>query len=296
MSGAVIEAGLSRHRAEALAGSLPPLLIAAERVAATVAQGVHGRRREGVGSSFWQYRPYAPGDAAGAIDWRQTAKSDRAFIRQNEWDAAQSVWLWADRSASMGWRSTAAVPDKRDRALLVLLALAALLLRSGERVGLLGGMRPAAGRPVLDRLLLDLQRPDAAAERGLPLPHQLPRHAALVLIGDLLAPLDLIAGAVAGYAAHGVRGHLLQVLDPAEEALPFEGRVRFEGLEREGATLVNRVDTIRGAYVDRLAAHRAGLVEIARRAGWSFAVHRTDQPPNAALLALYAALAEGPAC
>jgi uncharacterized protein (DUF58 family) len=278
----------SRHEAEALAGRLPPLLVAAERVAATVAQGVHGRRRVGTGNSFWQFRAYAPGDAANAIDWRQTAKSDRAYVRETEWEAAQSVWLWADRSASMDWRSSRTLPTKEERAMLLLLAAAALLLRGGEQVTLLGAARPAAGSAVLDRLARDLRRP--AQEEGMPTARRLPRHAGLLLIGDLLAPLDTIARSVAGFAEHGVRGHLLQVLDPAEEALPFDGRVRFEGLEREGATLVNRVDAVRAGYAERLAAHRAGLADLARGAGWSFAVHRTDHPPHAALLALYGAM------
>src|ERR1700722_16982198 len=104
----------SRHDAEALAGRLPPLLVAAERVASTVAQGVHGRRRVGSGDSFWQFRGYSPGDAITRIDWRQTAKSERAYIRENEWEAAQSVWLWADRSPSMAWHSARNLPTKAE--------------------------------------------------------------------------------------------------------------------------------------------------------------------------------------
>jgi len=286
----------SRHEAEALAARLPALLVDAQRVAATVAQGVHGRRREGIGSSFWQFRAYAPGDAATAIDWRQTAKSDRAYIRQNEWDAAQSVWLWADRSDSMDWRSRRDLPTKRERALLLLLAAAALLLRGGEHVALLGGARPAAGAPVLDRLVHDLQRAMPADAASLPPAGPLPRNGALLVIGDLLSPLDEVARAVGGYASQGVRGHLLQVLDPAEEALPFDGRIRFEGLEHEGAALIDRVDVIRAEYGTRLAAQRAGLAAIARNAGWSFAVHRTDEPPTAALLVLHGALSGGRRC
>src|ERR1700730_4772616 len=91
-----------QHRAEQLAARLPPLLVQAERVAATVAQGVHGRRRVGSGDSFWQFRPYVPGDPVARIDWRETAKSERAYVRENEWEAAQSVWLWSDRTPLLG--------------------------------------------------------------------------------------------------------------------------------------------------------------------------------------------------
>src|ERR1700760_4013999 len=104
------------RRAEVLGGRLPPLLVAARRVAATVAQGVHGRRRVGQGDSFWQFRPFVTGDAIGRIDWRQTAKSERAYVRETEWEAAQTVALWRDGSASMRWRSQGAATDKRARA------------------------------------------------------------------------------------------------------------------------------------------------------------------------------------
>jgi uncharacterized protein (DUF58 family) len=276
----------TRHEAEALAGRLPPLLVAAEHVAATVVQGVHGRRRVGSGDSFWQFRPYAAGDSATRIDWRQTAKSERTYIRETEWEAAQSVWLWADRSGSMQWRSSRKIPLKAERASLLLLALSALLIRGGERVALLGDQRPPAlGRAVLERMAATLARPGSAG--GVPETLPLPRHATLVLISDFLAPPDTLQPIITGFAARGIRGHLLQVLDPAEETLPFAGRVRFEGLEQEPSTLISRVETIRDQYQARLAAQRDGLASLTRTYGWSFACHRTDHPPHTALLALF---------
>ena len=99
-------------------------MVAAERVAATVAQGVHGRRRVGQGESFWQFRPFLPGDALTRIDWRQSAKSDRDFVRETEWEAAQTVCLWRDGSPNMRWHSAGATTEKAARAELLLLALA----------------------------------------------------------------------------------------------------------------------------------------------------------------------------
>src|SRR5207248_4536222 len=125
-----------RDRAEQEAAMLPPLLVAAERVATTVAQGVHGRRRVGQGETFWQFRQYEPGDAATRIDWRESAKSQRLYVRETEWEAAQSVWLWRDASASMSYTSAEYIPGapwptKRDRAELPLVALAGRLVRGG---------------------------------------------------------------------------------------------------------------------------------------------------------------------
>ncbi|HTC18762.1 MAG TPA: DUF58 domain-containing protein, partial [Stellaceae bacterium] len=209
-----------RPRAEAAASALPPLLIEASRVAAAVTQGTHGRRRIGQGETFWQFRPYEPGEPASRIDWRESAKSDRLYVRETEWEAAQSVFLWRDSSASMDYASTPNLPNKRARADLLTLALAALLVRGGERVTLLGsGLAPGHGRFTLDRLALLLDAGRAATDPGdLPGFENLPRHGHVVLMGDFLAPLEAIHALVLRFADAGLKGHVLQILDPAEES------------------------------------------------------------------------------
>jgi uncharacterized protein (DUF58 family) len=284
-----------RDRAEQASSVLPPLLVAAERVAVTVAQGVHGRRRVGQGETFWQFRQYDTGDAAARIDWRESAKSQRLYVRETEWEAAQSVWLWRAASASMDYTSAEYIagaewPTKRDRAELLLVALASLLVRGGERLTLLGsGITPMSGRIALSRVA-ELVGRDLPEPENLPVFEPLPRAAQLVLIGDFLSPLDTVNAAIAGFAAAGLKGHLLQVVDPAEEDLPFDGRVRFEGVEERQEVVISRVESIRDDYSDRFQRHRQGLAAIAGAVGWSFGFHRTDHPPHLALLALYGAL------
>ncbi|MBW4022097.1 MAG: DUF58 domain-containing protein [Proteobacteria bacterium] len=279
--------------AEALGGALPPLLVAAERVAATVAQGVHGRRRTGRGDSFWQYRPFAEGDAAQRVDWRQSARSDRLFVRETEWEAAQTVYLWVADGDGMRWHSPGA-PPKRDRATLLTLALASLLLRAGEHVRLLGGApHPASGRQAAPAIAALLGQ-DSPREQPLPPQHRVPRHAHVVLIGDFLEPLEDIRAAIGYFAGIPVSGHILQVLDPAEAELPFRGRIRFEGLgaaRRAAGILVPRVEDIRDLYHQRLQDQIAGIAAIAAASGWRASLHRTDHAPGTALLGLYEALA-----
>lgn len=283
-----------RQGAEQIAGALPPLLVEAERVATTVAQGVHGRRRVGVGDAFWQYRRYQPGDTATGIDWRQSAKRDVHFVRQNEWEAAESVWLWRDGSPSMAWRSARANVEKRDRATVLMLALASLLVRGGERIALLGGDRlPSTGKATLDRMAQNLLLGVPNEADSMPPNVELPRYAHVVLIGDFLSPLKELDAMVRRFAAAGVNGHLLQIVDPAEQDLPFRGRTRFEGLEGESGFVIGRVETLRADWTGRLTRRHAALKALARGVGWTFAVHRTDRPPQSALLALYAALAGG---
>ncbi len=283
-----------RQRAEETAARLPPLLVAAERIAATVAQGVHGRRRVGQGESFWQFRRYQQGDPVQSIDWRQSAKREHLYIRENEWEAAQSVWVWLDRSTSMQYHSDDSLPDKADRAAVLMLALSSLLIRGGERVTLLGsGIPPSNGRAVMDRLVASISIGETEDQSAPPL-EQLPRDARVVMISDFLTPPSEIEQTLRKFASLGVRGHLLQVFDPAEQNLPFAGRVRFEGLEGEGAALIGRVEAVRTEYIQLMEKHRRAIEDIARGLGWTCLAHATDQPPQTALLALYHALAETP--
>ncbi len=281
-----------RQRAEEAASVLPPLLVKAERVATVVAQGEHGRRRAGSGDSFWQYRRYQVGDPAQSIDWRQSAKTQSAFVRENEWEAAQNVYLWADRSPSMNWHSDTELPTKAERAAVITLASASLLIRGGERISRLGsGERPARGRAVLTRLAAELTH-ESSGGSGLPPVDQLRRHSRVLMVGDFLSPVDEIAPIVRGYASQGITGHIVQVNDPAEEILPFFGRTRFEGLEGEGNALIGRVEAVRDEYTALLAAHRAALADICRSSGWTFTVHRTDHPAESTMLMLHMLMSE----
>jgi uncharacterized protein (DUF58 family) len=275
--------------ASILGGGLPALLIEAARVAETLLQGTHGRRRVGLGESFWQFRKYEPGDSATRIDWRQSAKGDRLFVRETEWEAAHSLWLWRDTSASMDYASSSAYPAKRYRADLLLLALANLALRGGERVGLLGHA-PATTLAGFQRFAtgLDITQPGAA---DLPPLQQIKRHSTVVLFGDFLGPLGEIADAIGVLSAQGVGGIIVQILDPAEVSLPFTGRVRFEGVEGEASEIVPRAERVADQYRERLAAQQHGLERIAAHAGWRIVLDRTDKAPLQGLLPIYQILA-----
>ena len=283
-----------QKKAEELALGLPPLLVSAERVAASVLQGVHGRRCVGQGETFWQYRRFGPCDSASQIDWRQSARSGHVFVRETEWEAAQTVWLWVDTSASMEYRSLSALPTKLDRARLLLLALVVMLMRKGERFTLLGsGIAPATGRASLDRLMDALVSGNADLNK-LPVTERLPQSAHVVLIGDFLGSIYRAREAVLGLAAQGICGQIVHLLDPAEIEFPFAGRVKFQGVDGEEACLVGRAQAMGSDYRRRLEAHQAVMREIARTAGWGIISHRTDASATSCLLSLFLSLAPRP--
>lgn len=280
--------------AKSLAERLPELLIEAVRISSTIAFGIHGRRRPGPGETFWQFRQYETTDATTMIDWRRSASSDQLYVREREWEAAHTFWLWADLSSSMDFCSHLSNQSKADRALVLLLAMADLLVRSGERVALLGLTRPTASRHAAARLAEaiaeNLESPVLSA--GLPPSEQLNRHTGLVVIGDFLSPAEAVTERFGSLAASGVSGHVMQVLDPAEETLPYEGRAEFLGPDGRQRWIADRVEVIRDDYAKRLAAHKAAISSHAMRLGWSHVVHHTDRSAAEPLLQLILRLQE----
>nr|WP_217482868.1 DUF58 domain-containing protein [Sulfitobacter maritimus] len=279
-----------RADAEGEAARLPALLARAEHLAGAVLPGAHGRRRAGSGDDFWQYRPAQIGDSRRMVDHRRSARGDQEFVREREWQIAQSVMLWVDQGASMRFASDKGLPDKADRARLLGLALAILLLRGGERVGLTGtALPPRRGNPQILRLAEMLCREDTR-EYAPPEHRGMIPHARAIFISDFMGDLAPVQTALTKAADRGVRGVLYHLLDPAEEAFPFTGRTIFESV---GGTLRHetlKANDLRDRYLDRLAARKDELQQLCARTGWRYGLHHTDASAQSALLWLYGAL------
>ncbi len=282
-----------RSRAEALGQTLPPLLAEAEMLASTVMMGEHGRRRAGLGDEFWQYRPAHQGDSARMVDWRRSARSDAHFVREREWQAAQSVTIWVDPARSMSFTGEKARAPKSDRAKLLGLALAVLLLRGGERVGLAGLAAPRAGRAQLLRLAARLTGDEAGEDFGAPETEGMVSHGRGIFLSDFLGDLEGIEAGLARAADRGVKGVLIQVLDPAEEEFPFDGRTIFESMGGTMRHETQRAGDLRERYLARLAERKDRLSHLARAVGWHFSTHHTGAPAQSALLWAYVALQGG---
>lgn len=278
-----------------VASRLPELLLEATRIANTVAHGLHGRRRAGPGETFWQFRQYERTDPATAIDWRRSASSDHVYVREREWEAAHTIWLWPDLSPSMDFKSDLSTTTKRDRTIVLTLALADLLVRGGERIALLGLTRPMASRKAASRLAESIATHfhDPVLQTSLPPREQLSRYSGTILISDFLDPVDRIADRIEALAASGVSGHLIQVLDPAEETLPYSGRTEFVGLEDNLHWIADRAEKLRKLYQEKLHAHRKALEDVTRRLGWSLLLHHTDRSAAEPLLAIIARVGSG---
>jgi uncharacterized protein (DUF58 family) len=270
-----------------LASQMPRLVARAREIAASLAYGVHGRKRAGVGETFWQYRPFASGEAAHRIDWRRSARGDQLYVREREWEAAHDYFLWMDCSPSMAFGSSLASDDKLSRAVTLGLALADVLVRGGERAAALGLTAPISARDVIDRLARALAENSAkAAHDDLPPQASMRQRARVVLISDFLVEPEALAARLRRFADAGALGAVLMVIDPSEETLPFSGETTFLDTDGGAPFYAGDARSLRAAYARRFEAHRDAVRRAAQHVGFIFLQHRTDRPAAEAALAL----------
>ena len=278
-----------REDAATISSRLPSLVITARNVAQTVRHGVHGRRRAGSGETFWQFRPFVSGEPSSRVDWRRSAREERAFVREREWEAAHTVWIWFERSASMRFGSSLAHATKIDRAAVIALAFADLCVRGGERVGLLGLTRPLANPGIIERFAEAIatdERLHGASEADLPPLAPAAARSMTLLIGDFLCEPERTERALRSISAEGAVGELVVVVDPVEETYPFSGNVEFLHPAGNLRVLSPRAQNIRDDYLAKLAAHRESLRRICASLGWGLSLSRTDGSAAEILLAL----------
>jgi uncharacterized protein (DUF58 family) len=270
-----------------LAATMPRLILEARRVAATVIHGLHGRRRAGPGENFWQYRRFVSGEPASRVDWRRSARDDHLYVRELEWEAAHTVWIWPDRSPSMVFASPLVRDTKLYRALVIALALAEVLVEGGERVGIPDLMRPSGSRNVIERMAQAIVH-DRSERASLPPNFSPSPLAEVVLLSDLWSDIADVRRTVTQLSSSGARGHVVQIVDPAEETFPYWGRIEFVEPEGGGRITAGRAQTWRTDYEARVRRHRAEIRAETDRLSWTFTIHRTDRPASELLLALHA--------
>ena len=262
-------------------------LLEARRVAATVIHGLHGRRRAGPGENFWQYRRFTSGEPAQSVDWRRSARDDHLYVREREWEASHTVWIWPDRSPSMAFASALVTDSKLDRTLVIAFALAEILVQGGERVGVPGLLRPTASRNVIEKMAEAIIH-DPTERASLPPSFAPATLSEIVVLSDLWSEAADIQRTLGQLSATGAHGHVVQIVDPVEETFPFSGRIEFIDPEDGHSVTVGRAETLRDDYVAEIARFRAEIRAETDRLGWSFVIHRTDRPASELLLMLHA--------
>ena len=279
-------------KAEETAGKLPDLLAEVDRVASTMMQGFHGRKKKGVGEAFWQYSEFFDQvHERRKIDWRRSAREDRLYVKENEWEASESVFLWRDNSPGMDWKGNSEKTKytKKQTAEILMLALAKLLTNVDERVAMIGTSGTLSRKidGLVGELSADLDtNPDAwknLGQKGKPLP----KDGFAVIFSDFFADPEEVQQAIGRLADRGVKGHLVQILDREEIDFPFEGNIRFEDLNTDDTVRIPKAEAIRREYKQELHKKHKELSDMARRIGWGYTVHITDEPLHDGLMPFY---------
>jgi uncharacterized protein (DUF58 family) len=272
-------------RARARAALIPDILVEARRVASNAFTGWHGRRKRGIGEDFWQFRHYVPGENMSAIDWRRSARDDHIYVRDREWQAAHTVWLWVDESPSMLFKSRYGTVAKQSRALVIALALTELLARAGERVGWLGLTRPILSRHAAEKLGTALL--SVPAQERLPPPDTVRNWSELVLFSDFLSEPESLRERLEPFAHNGARGHLIQIVDPVEEIFPYSGRIEFADPESGARFTAGNAGTLERDYRELFRSHVETVRKVANSLRWNHILHHTDKPASHALTNLH---------
>lgn len=273
---------------EHLAHTLPDLLLASHKIARSVLAGSHGCKRAGQGSQFWQYRHALPGESVQTIDWRKSAKSNKAYIKETEEENTQTLYLWCDVSGSMHWRSRHDLPTKQNRAFLLGLTLSSLLLNGGERVKLLlpnqqnNGFRGTHQLyPLAEQLTQSI---NLTPSNPFPIPEQVSPNAWTVLISDFLYPYDQLADFLKKLAERPSHLLLIQIADPAEKTLPFKGRIEYRGLEGEDGLILSNNAQSSSDYETLWTDHQKKLKRLSQNVGIPLLCDFSDQHASQTLL------------
>ena len=264
-----------RGYAEEIASAVPKLLVSAQTAASSVMAGEHALKRVGHGQNFWQFREYDIHDRPQDIDWRQSAKSDRVFVREKEHQSLQTLVLWADSNEGMRWASQQNLHTKRQIAEIIVLALAVVAVDNGEIFSHISETgKTGRSTRALENFAALLAGQSLGIETNLTFQKlqeaRLKRRSIPVLASDFFVPFEDFDQGIARMAERSKTGLIAQILDPAEISLPYTGRVRFFSPDKADAEMVENVAEVRKEYQKRMDAHCNEIQKLTEHYGWHY--------------------------
>ncbi len=254
--------------------------------------GLNKSPKHGFSVEFSEYRQYTQGDDPRFLDWKLFARTDRSYIRLFEDETNLRCYLVADFSRSMSFGSLDY--NKHDYARTIAASLAWMLNRQGDAVGLslfderVRMMVPARYRPgQLRRLMVTLEQPTSGNDTN---PEHALEHAArvlnkrgfVVLISDLLAPVEQFEAGLKLLRGCGHDVVVFQVLDPVELNLKIDGPKLFEDLETGQKMYADPADS-NASFVQRINEHNAAVQAVCEKLGAAFVRTVTNEPLELAL-------------
>lgn len=263
---------------------MPYLLLQARHIVNTLITGKHGRQKRGVGENFWQFSPYTEGESLTRIDWRRSARDENTYLREHEWEMAQTVWIWPDQSPSMHYCSRFSKISKGNHAIILTLALATLLAQNGERIAIPHLMAPSTASNITERIALALT--NYQTEDSFPDLSAITRFSEVIIISDFLDYPEKIIPHLTALAAKQVTAYLIEVVDPAEEHFPYTGCTEFFDPETQEKLVLGKAENLRKQYHKLYQDRRQTLKDFCSQQGWIYHVSVTDQSLTEIILQL----------
>ena len=255
--------------------------------------GLHRSPYHGFSVEFSEYRQYSPGDDPRYLDWRLYARSDRYYVKRFEDETNLRCWLLVDLSRSMGYSSLSY--DKAEYAKTAAATLAYFLSLQRDAVGLLTfdeaitELLPARYRPGhLHRIMMCLERSTGGKATDIDAPLQriaaaVSKRGLVVLISDLLAPIDTLERNLGYLRSRGHEVVLLRVLDPSELNFEFRDAAMFQDIET-GRQLYIDPDSVRDGYLRKFNEHASAIERVCSNLGIDQFKVSTDRPLDLILL------------
>ncbi|MCB9989893.1 MAG: hypothetical protein H6867_00755 [Rhodospirillales bacterium] len=296
----------TNREAEQVAARLPELELIARQLASQI-YGLRRRSKPGPGTDYHSHVPFNHEiHDPRKIDHKASARrqdrdgEDLHMIRQREMEVSQKFYLWRDGSKSMDYKAPKDLfPEqppytKKEAAEILLLTTAYLSVAAGENFALLGGTGGLSNnKKVMPRILKELEHSAAQDDADLPklFMHKgrpLEKGSQVFIFSDFLCPVEEIAAMIKSLQGAGVRGHLVQVLDPSEVEFRYKGHVKFESPESGATHTIKKSESVKAEMEERIKNHIRDIRELVKRApNWTFSTYVTDRPLHDALLPLY---------
>jgi len=269
---------LSIVKAQDLSASFERLLARHQTVSSLSAYGLHNRKRSGLGERFWQYRAYETGEDASKIDWRRSARGDQLYVKEKELESLRDYNIWIDCASSMKFLSTLGQEDKLTRAIIIGLAIADLILRSGDRVGLLGSSAPSSSHVALKKIAHQLEEHIVSNfNSSIPLLARPSKRSKIIIISDFLNNSANLKDTLNYYSNFEISGLIIMINDPCEVAFPFSGETQFFNTENNQHYYAGEAQHIAKQYHRVFEKHKLHTQKIAIENRFQYYHHITNQ-------------------
>jgi len=289
------KAALSKYLDPKVLNRVDRLELGSRQIVEGFMAGSHRSPYHGFSVEFAQHREYTMGDDLRHLDWKIYAKAGRYFIKQYEVETNYVAHILHDCSESMLYGSPrATLPSKLEYANFLTAALSYLIVNQTDSVGvgifneeLVTNIEPKQSHAHIHRICHELENTQPLKKTGVgkilnTFAERARRRGLILLVSDLLDKPDEILEGLnhMRFARHEIL--VFHIMDPYELEFPFDGLIKFEGLEGYEDVLC-QPRMLRKSYLEALNKHVLAVRTACERNNVDYVLINTAQPLEVAL-------------